>query len=466
MANRSASPMTEPDRPESDRATARDGAFVELTRVQRHETQPEELHGAYVNARQGVPAASGFGFNLVGWVVGQSRPAACVEVHCRGVRIVRAGVNRRRDDIRTMYAGVAWAGNAGFSVGINAVRLPSRFALEITAVLTDGHRVRLASIEGRRRLPDAGVDDHMQPVALTTMGRSGSTWATRLLGQHPAITTFQPFEYETRAAAYWLGMLGSLSEPASFTQMLQGIIYGEDWWVGSQKPAEFPPPEAEMECWLGSRQVEELLPFCTRQIEGFYRHAAEMQGELDSGYFCEKVSSHSFVPLLLEDLYPRAREVILVRDFRDVMRSMMAYNERRGFRAFGPEGTDSEEEFIRWWRPGAEQLLNVWRARSDSAHLLRYEDLILKPEETLTSLFEYVGVDSDRETVQGLLDRAHSLTPDRQKRHQTSGGPAQSIGRWRRDWDERLQRVATDTFGDILEGLGYDPKSSEVKAAV
>ena len=34
------------------------------------------------------------------------------------------------------------------------------------------------------------------------------------------------------------------------------------------------------------------------------------------------------------ELYPRAREVILVRDFRDMVSSMFAFNAKRGFQGF------------------------------------------------------------------------------------------------------------------------------------
>jgi len=39
--------------------------------------------------------------------------------------------------------------------------------------------------------------------------------------------------------------------------------------------------------------------------------------------------------------------------------------------------------------------------------------------------------------------------------HQTSGGPAESIGRWKRDLDPGIQKVCEDEFGAALREFGY-----------
>ena len=47
------------------------------------------------------------------------------------------------------------------------------------------------------------------------------------------------------------------------------------------------------------------------------------------------------------ELYPHAKEVFLVRDFRDMALSILSFDERRGFAGFGrPEGA-TDEEYMR-----------------------------------------------------------------------------------------------------------------------
>ena len=40
---------------------------------------------------------------------------------------------------------------------------------------------------------------------------------------------------------------------------------------------------------------------------------------------------------------------------------------------------------------------------------MRYEDLILQPEATLTELFSYLGVDTAPATIRAVIDDAHGL---------------------------------------------------------
>ena len=90
------------------------------------------------------------------------------------------------------------------------------------------------------------------------------------------------------------------------------------------------------------------------------------------------------------------------------------------------------------------ELYNDWTARSDRAHLVRYEDSIVSPSETLTALLEYLEVDSSPAIVQHMLEAAGEGTPRHFPQHQTSGSPEQSIGRWRRDLDASLQAVCEE----------------------
>ena len=100
-------------------------------------------------------------------------------------------------------------------------------------------------------------------------------------------------------------------------------------------------------------------------------------------------------------------------------------------------------------------MLESWRRRSARAHLVRYEDLITAPGQTLGSLLAYVGVDPAPATIDGMIERASRETPEL-RRHQTSETPAASIGRWRRDLAPGLQATANDLFSEILDSFGYD----------
>jgi hypothetical protein len=106
-------------------------------------------------------------------------------------------------------------------------------------------------------------------------------------------------------------------------------------------------------------------------------------------------------------------------------------------------------------RSYALDLLKSYRRRPWHVHLPRYEDLILRPVETLIGIFEYLDLDRRPATVEGLLRRASQEIPQMQD-HLTSPDPERSIGRWRHDLDASSQAICQEAFGDILRECGYN----------
>jgi hypothetical protein len=162
------------------------------------------------------------------------------------------------------------------------------------------------------------------------------------------------------------------------------------------------------------------------------------------------------VPDVLGEVYGGAKEVILVRDFRDVLSSILAFNRKRGYEAFGRETVDNDEEYVTTrMLPEATALLERYRERAGDAHLVRYEDLILEPTRTLRELLRYLRVESDDTTVSNTLDLALAGTAH-MNQHRTTDDQAASIGRWRSDLPLALRDVSEEALGPILVEFGYD----------
>jgi hypothetical protein len=391
----------------------------------------------------------------MGWVLGKSSPAVAVEVLHEGTVLRRVALNHFRPDIAKAFPEVSDAENSGFRAMVNVLGLTPEFELFVRAVLKDESRILIGAIRGRRRPLGSNFQPKLQPLMLITLGRSGSTWLMRLLGQHPRIVAYRPFEYEARVSSYWMHVLAALSEPASYLQPVVGLDKSsEQWWLGkdlSSSVKELTEPQIQQ--WLGQNSIEELASFCQGRIEAFYEQVAMVQEQTEPIYFAEKGLPQILVPNMIWELYPQAREIFLIRDFRDMLCSILAYNSKRGYATFGRERVKDDEEYIRYLRPSAVRLLQSWKQRSGKAYLLHYEDLILRPIETLDTLLNYLELDTRPSTVKGMLQRATALPGLRQ--HQTSPDPDRSIGRWRRDLDPSLQATCQEVLGDVLEALGY-----------
>jgi hypothetical protein len=163
------------------------------------------------------------------------------------------------------------------------------------------------------------------------------------------------------------------------------------------------------------------------------------------------------VPELIMELYPGAGEVMLVRDFRDMVASMFSYNRKRGREGFRRDRAASDREHVLTnVAPSVEAIAAAWRRRADRAHLLRYEDLVMRPEETIAGLLAHLGLDAGPAALAPML-ASLSDRDSGSEGHRTVADPTRSIGRWREDLSEEVAAACAETLGPSLETFGYEP---------
>ncbi len=393
---------------------------------------------------------------VTGWTVGCATPSRVVHVSSRGAAW-SLPVHDHRPDVAAMHPDHEWSGWAGFSGAVSSLRLEPRFELDVAAVLADGTRHAIARVEGRRAALWSGYEPDLQPLMVTTLGRTGSTWLIHLLSGHPDVVAYRPFSYEPRAATYWVDALTGLSEPASYMQQVEGeVSYPGPWWLGSDPAMTAETlPDAELARWLGSHNIAELAAVAQQRIDSLYLRIAGSAGKRPR-FFAEKCLPASNVPQLLSELYPDACELVLVRDFRDMLCSIRTFNEKRDRPAFGLDaGDDLESYAAEVLAPSVAALLREWRSRPGGSFLVRYEDLVTSPREILRGVLGHAGLASGPEIVEAMLARASERLPGMEQ-HRTAAGPAASIGRWRSELEPALQRLCEDAFGEALTEFGYD----------
>ena len=202
---------------------------------------------------------------------------------------------------------------------------------------------------------------------LSSLGRSGSTWLMKMFAAHPEIVTMRRFPYESSAGKYWMHAMKVLSDPANLELSAHlDTFHSDRWWAGSNPYFDAPAiDDPERGAWLGREHVERLARFFQETVEQWYLTVARSQGQEAPRYFAEKHLWPNFLPMLIRELYPGAREVFLVRDFRDVACSALAADARRGYAGFGREPHMSEEEYVRdVVRRMATDLQRSWEARA------------------------------------------------------------------------------------------------------
>lgn len=430
--------------------------IVEVQDVQLSGVNPERLRAFHIDAPTVGATADVYDVEIVGWALGPDVPVGAIEIHVDGTILRRIPVDQQRPDVAAEYPGVEGVDTCGFRTWVGLVGLEPDVTLQLRAVLKDETRVRLGGIRLSHRPLRSGFEPTLRPLMLTTLGRAGTTWTMRLLSEHPQIVVHRQHPYELRVGRYWMHAFKVLTDPRDPYRSAQADTFQNDKsWIGHDpfypEPLNVTPGLRE---WFGRTQTERTAAFFQQSTDEAYGRIAAAQGQDGVRFFAEKHRA-DYLPWLYWELYPNAKELFLVRDFRDVFSSMLAFNAKQGRTVFGHDRLADDAEFARFLRNGPVRLLSRnWPKRQDRAHLIRYEDLIQHPEENLRAILTYLELDADEATIGGMLERAGTETTD-SKRHITAGAVSSSLGRWRESLAPDLHPVVNDVFGDVLTQFGY-----------
>jgi Sulfotransferase family len=441
-------------------------AIYEVTDVALRPERTERLLGFNIDAPHAGTKHNVYTLHLIGWVVARDAQAISLEVYNRGELIRSVPVRGPRTDVAGAI-GVSPETDCVFHALVGLIGLQLDATLELLVTLSDGSSVAVGSVQINRKPLQPDYDPRLDPIVVSTLGRSGSTWLMQLLASHPEIVVFRHFPYESSAAKYWVHMLRVAGEPVNIVQSGgPKTSHTNIWWLGNNPHHNDRAYEHHwLADWFGREHLEQLAAFCQRTIDEWYLTLAKANVQLGATFFAEKHVRPNYQPTLIHELYPRAKEIFLVRDFRDMARSIITFDSKRGFAGFDRPNGVGDEDYVRGeLRQMAEELAQSWEARAHKAHLVRYEDLVYEPTETVAGMLHYLGVDASETTVQTVLAKGaeqvldlpasvYSLTEIQE--HRTIADPKDTIGRWRRDGDEAFQALAQESFGQALTAFGY-----------
>jgi hypothetical protein len=422
---------------------------VEIVDVSRRAKLSKKMRGfSLENPHPGK--ADVFHIHVQGWALGSESPVTGVQV-VHGTSVLRTiPLDYPSPEAALAHPDDEEAQRCGFNALVGVVGLPSEFELKVRAVLDNDSKTPLATIQGRRGPVPSACEPRLRPIMLTSLNRVGSTWMMGLFAAHPEIVVYRHYPYEYWSARYWAHVLKVLAEPANLVESATPGDFHTDLWHVGHNPFynRHIHENGDLGEWFGRTYIERLATFYHQNMDDWYSAVARRQGQDDAIYFAEKhVAGH--IPILMWDLYPNAKEVFLVRDFRDMVCSLMSF-----YNGKARSNSKSDEEYVSRLRGWAFRLYNDWKSREDRSYLVRYEDLASNPAETLMGVLEYLDLEASTEIVEGMLQKASEETPDL-KGHRTTPNLEASIGRWRRELNPSVQQACEETFGELLGAFGY-----------
>ena len=236
--------------------------------------------------------------------------------------------------------------------------------------------------------------------------RSGTTWLQRMLATHPDVLALPS---ETHLFSWGISVLRDQTQGGVVGSPSTGVCFmPQDTFTSAAR--------AFCDAAFGSF-VEQVRPDAPRVVERTPNHVWHLD--------------------LISTLYPDAWVVHIVRDGRDVVRSLVAH-------AWGPAEVETA---ARQWGSAIEA------ARVASPHVpryleVRYEELLARPE-GIVDVLEFLGLETTGDRVATALAegrRAVNVDPTR---------PDVATGKWRTEWSAADVAAFDRGAGQTRRDLGY-----------
>ena len=371
-----------------------------------------------------------------GWAADTEQPDAVLEVaiYIDGRRIAQVACGDFRADLRD--TGRYGAGQHGFHYVIApplsqlaAERVTVRFARS-GVIMPNGEAV-------------LSPWQPLTPILITAPGRSGTTLLMSRLARSPQIVVGEMHPFEVRQIAYWSTVVATLSGPADFERSTHpDRLEGDGFRVGANPYSHpsytelFQAKELERE-YYRDYVPEQWRDVARRMILEYYLRIRDDRQKPAAAFLAEKNNNlDRQTREFARTLFPDLKEIVLVRDPRDLLCSQVAYFRRNISDLLGDITVTLSE------------MLRIWREEASSVQFVKYEDLILEEERAVQKLAAYLGIGHH-----ALIDKTTETSAF--SVHGTSASPEASIGRWKSQLSESHRAWCAEEWQTFLRELQY-----------
>jgi len=286
-------------------------------------------------------------------------------------------------------------------------------------------------------------------VFLLSMPRSGSTVLSLMLGSHPEICC-PPEPWIVLALAEYFGLSNISSTP-----------YGREWAeiaaIEFLLSAERKQRGALSKALrvIGNTSHLDAITAARQTLQAAYQLQLDVTGK---SVFIDKTPRYYAVLGLIEEVFPKAKKIILLRNPLDIFASYKStWEVNRSI--FTPEGVSVH---TRDFCEGLFKFADYVSVTRDDVLVIRYEDLANDAEGSLRSACQF----SDIDFSPSMLDYYKNTTLIEEYRQSSVGDPissnkpAPTNNRTVNAWEKRLDRADIEALVNILgvdvfERLGY-----------
>lgn len=274
----------------------------------------------------------------------------------------------------------------------------------------------------------------MKHVFIVGCPRSGSTWSTFLLAQHPQVATFQ----HAKIFDYLVGMQRWHKNKTSYSFIVQPTLDGA------------PAPEDEANLKLAKVLPEEdLYPLLRPVAEGILGSVAAARP--GASVVVDKTPENGHLAEFILKVLPDAYFLHIVRDPRAVFCSHRSASKSWAKWEFPTQPIDG----ARVWKDDVQTALGIG-SLTDRYLQVRYEDLKEKGPVELQRILSWLDLPVEPDFCERAVE-ASSKDKVRPTKELPQGFVRQTPkGGWRDELAPRDARVIEHLAGEVMESLGYE----------
>jgi hypothetical protein len=288
--------------------------------------------------------------------------------------------------------------------------------------------------------------DDLVPVILTSTGRAGTTLLMSEFVRQPGIVVAGGYPFETKLISYYAAALRALAanEDREHSTDPDRMFAAENRKVIGHNPYNSPghhsfaKVRAPFERFFEQTVPEKFAALFRDLIFQYYELTKADSDKARATFFAEKGVLDEAPRQAARLFFGQVREILIVRDPRDLMCSAMSFWKYSGADA------------LKMLNETLPQLEAIHKTGAADTFFLRYEDLIEHPEASRRAVYQFIGVDPGKEDLVGT-------DTDLFNAHGTSQNPAASIGRWQHELSGDDIAACDRTFASFLHRFGYPP---------
>ncbi len=377
-----------------------------------------------------------------GWAVDTTRPDAAlsISIYVNGQHVGDTLADVARPDL----ARLADFGQGRHGLHFRfATKLPADSLQVLTLCLAETH----APLPGGERVLAADTTPaplhDMTPILVTGPGRTGTTLLMSLLANSADIVVAELMPYETRHLAYYAIADAVLTHPADIVRSTHhDNVRGDGFRVGFN-PYQCPAHEAAFRNPALARDFalnyapSRLASTFGDLVAEYYRRLKRDTGKPAARYFAEKNDNlQPSVRRFARRAFGEVREIVTVRDPRDVLCSSLAY-----FKKLEPERAFTDISYA------SKTALAIFAERLPDVFFCKYERLLQGEQAFLDELSAFLGA--------RVTPRPAEMRADMFRKHGTSASPDATLERWRTDLPSGMLARCNEAWAPYLETFGY-----------